>query len=428
MSSDLASGVAISVEKIGKRYRTGATGGIARYRSLREEVSRPLRRRRLERAREQEFWALKDVSFQIQAGETVGVIGRNGAGKSTLLKLLAQITPPTEGRGTTFGRVGSLLEVGTGFHPELTGRENILLSAAIMGMGRSEAQARFDEIVEFSETGAFLDTPVKRYSSGMYMRLAFSVAAHLEPEILLVDEVLAVGDGEFQRKCLGRMEDLSGTGRTVVFVSHNMQSVVRLCPRVLLLDGGSLVVDGGAREIVEAYLGRDGGGATREWAAGDAAGDDRVRLRSIRVVAADGQPGADVDIRSAVDVEVEYLRLTDDASFTPLVELRFVDAEGITLFLDRSIRVPTTDDLLRKGVVRARCRIPGNLLAEGIVFTHVALTGPRPGERIAMERDAVAFHITDRSTGDGVRGTWTGRWPGVVRPMLDWQVQRTGDL
>ena len=192
------------------------------------------------------------------AGETVGIIGRNGAGKSTLLKILARITPPTAGRGETHGRVGSLLEVGTGFHPELTGRENILLSGAIMGMRRAEMQKRFDEIVEFADLAKFLDTPVKRYSSGMYMRLAFSVAAHLEPEILLVDEVLAVGDAAFQKKCLGRMEELSGTGRTVLFVSHSMPSVLRLCPRVILLDGGQSPRTGAASSVVEEYMGGAG--------------------------------------------------------------------------------------------------------------------------------------------------------------------------
>ena len=235
----MSSEIAIRAEGIGKRYRIGATQGVGRYRSLREDISELASRRgrKQERAK-RDFWALKDVSFEIKAGETVGIIGRNGAGKSTMLKILARITPPTSGRGETHGRVGSLLEVGTGFHPELTGRENIMLSAAIMGMRRAEVQTRFDEIVEFADLAKFLETPVKRYSSGMYMRLAFSVAAHLEPEILLVDEVLAVGDAEFQKKCLGRMEELSGTGRTVLFVSHSMPSVLRLCPRVMLLDGG----------------------------------------------------------------------------------------------------------------------------------------------------------------------------------------------
>ena len=267
----MSSEIAIRAEGIGKRYRLGATQGVARYRSLREEVAglASKRTRGAGGAATKEFWALKDVSFEIRAGETVGIIGRNGAGKSTMLKILARITPPTTGRGVTNGRVGSLLEVGTGFHPELTGRENIMLSAAVMGMRRSEVLSRFDEIVEFSGLSTFLDTPVKRYSSGMYMRLAFSVAAHLEPEILLVDEVLAVGDAEFQKKCLGRMEELGGTGRTVLFVSHSMPSVLRLCPRVILLDGGHLTADGTGSAVVEEYMGRGGGAAERAWPSPD---------------------------------------------------------------------------------------------------------------------------------------------------------------
>nr|MBA3737255.1 ABC transporter ATP-binding protein [Actinomycetota bacterium] len=279
----MSSEIAIRAENIGKRYRIGATQGVARYRSLREDIAELASRRRSKaRGGQKDLWALKDVSLEIRAGETVGIIGRNGAGKSTLLKILARITPPTSGRGETVGRVGSLLEVGTGFHWELTGRENIQLSAAIMGMRRHEALARFDEIVAFSGLEKFLDTPVKRYSSGMYMRLAFSVAAHLEPEILLVDEVLAVGDAAFQKKCLGRMEELSGTGRTVLFVSHSMPSVLRLCPRVILLDGGHVTADGNSSAVVEEYMGRGSGGAEREWPDRAAApGDDRVRLASV---------------------------------------------------------------------------------------------------------------------------------------------------
>src|SRR3954463_3766655 len=254
MSSELA----IRVENLSKRYRIGATQGVGRYRSLREEISEGVTRKR-RKQEEREFWALKDVSFEVKPGETVGIIGRNGAGKSTVLKILARITPPTSGRGETHGRVGSLLEVGTGFHLELTGRENIQLSAAIMGMSRADVQKRFDGIVEFADLARFLETPVKRYSSGMYMRLAFSVAAHLEPEILLVDEVLAVGDAAFQKKCLGRMEELGGSGRTVLFVSHSMPSVIRLCPRVILLDGGSLTADGTAPIVIDEYMGRGGG-------------------------------------------------------------------------------------------------------------------------------------------------------------------------
>ncbi len=248
------SDVAIRVENLSKRYTIGSNG--ERHDTLRDALVAALHRsgkRRAQRAKGAEFWALRDVSFEIKRGEVVGVIGRNGAGKSTLLKILSRITEPTSGRAEIHGRVGSLLEVGTGFHPELTGRENIYLNGAILGMKRAEIDRKFDEIVAFAEIDRFLDTPVKRYSSGMYVRLAFAVAAHLEPEILLVDEVLAVGDAAFQKKCLGKMGDVAGEGRTVVFVSHNMAAVENLCRRTLLFDEGHLNLTADASAAVSAY-------------------------------------------------------------------------------------------------------------------------------------------------------------------------------
>ncbi|HJZ53580.1 MAG TPA: ABC transporter ATP-binding protein [Gemmataceae bacterium] len=249
---------AIAVRGLSKRYRLGE-GARAPYRTFRETlagvVSAPMRRlRRAARPTTREMWALRDVSFDVRPGEVLGVIGRNGAGKSTLLKTLSRIVAPTEGEITLCGRVGSLLEVGTGFHPELTGRENIYLNGAILGMSRREIQRKFDEIVDFSEVEQFLDTPVKRYSSGMYMKLAFAVASHLEPEILLVDEVLAVGDTQFQKKCLGKMGEVSRHGRTVLFVSHNMTAVKALCTRAVLIAGGTVAADGDVDDVVNDYL------------------------------------------------------------------------------------------------------------------------------------------------------------------------------
>ncbi len=418
----MSSEIAIRAEHIGKRYRIGATRGVGRYRSLREDISEfaSLRKRQQDRAK-RDFWALKDVSFEIRAGETVGIIGRNGAGKSTLLKILARITPPTAGRGETHGRVGSLLEVGTGFHPELTGRENILLSAAIMGMRRSEVYSRFDAIVEFAGLAKFLETPVKRYSTGMYMRLAFSVAAHLEPEILLVDEVLAVGDAAFQKKCLGRMEELSGTGRTVLFVSHSMPSVLRLCPRVILLDGGHVTVDGGASKVVEEYTGQGGGAATREWPdPATAPGDDHVRLRAVRVVNDEGIPAPEVDIRESVFVELDYWIMSDDERFQPIPSIHVSNAEGTLLFASHANRLPKRKRAPGISLIHGRCRIPGNYLSEGGVFILAAVISYEPPAVHAVVDDAVAFHVLDPSEGDGVRGTWVGDFPGLVRPMLEW--------
>jgi ABC-type polysaccharide/polyol phosphate transport system ATPase subunit len=251
---------AISFDRIGKRYRIGARA--VRHRTASEALAAAaqgaLRRLTVRRGDPADdptlVWALRDVTLDVAHGEAVAVVGGNGAGKSTLLKLLSRITEPTAGRGTVRGRVGSLLEVGTGFHPELTGRENIQLNGAILGMPRREIAAKFDEIVEFAEVGRFIDTPVKRFSSGMYLRLAFAVAAHLEPDILLVDEVLAVGDASFQKKCLGKMQDVAGGGRTVLFVSHNLEAVQRLCPRSVLLDRGRLVADGATADVLGRYL------------------------------------------------------------------------------------------------------------------------------------------------------------------------------
>ena len=266
----------IKVDNLSKQYRIGALE--ASYGTLRETIvglaRAPVRRlrNRAENETKHNIWALKDVSFEVNPGEVVGVIGRNGAGKSTLLKVLARITEPTQGKVELYGRVASLLEVGTGFHPELTGRENILLNGAILGMRKVETERKFDEIVAFSEVEKFVDTPVKRYSTGMYLRLAFAVAAHLEPEILIVDEVLAVGDANFQRKCLDKMETVARQGRTVLFVSHNMQAIVRLCPRAILMKDGSVAMDGDSRKIALAVSPRVEKGARLQ--CGDA---DRVR-------------------------------------------------------------------------------------------------------------------------------------------------------
>jgi lipopolysaccharide transport system ATP-binding protein len=422
----MSSEIAIRAEGIGKRYRIGATQGVSRYRSLREDIAELASRRR-SKAREgqKDLWALKDVSLEIRAGETVGIIGRNGAGKSTLLKILARITPPTSGRGETVGRVGSLLEVGTGFHPELTGRENIQLSAAIMGMRRHEVSARFDEIVEFSGLEKFLDTPAKRYSSGMYMRLAFSVAAHLEPEILLIDEVLAVGDADFQKKCLGRMEDFSGTGRTVLFVSHSMPSVLRLCPRVILLDDGHLTADGNGSHVVSTYLDTGAGSSAEQiWQDPEQApGDDRIRLKSVRVLDEYGNAAHEHDIRRLVDIEIEYWNLSDDTDFRPTSSLHFYGEDGTCLFVthDATNKAWWTHPR-RRGLVRSRCRIPGNFLAEGRILLHVAVDSLAPNELHLLVPDVASFVVVDPSQGDGVRGEYTGDYGGMVRPMFDWQV------
>ena len=269
------------------------------------------------------IWALRDVSFEVKQGEVLGIIGRNGAGKSTLLKMLSRITEPTQGRIEIYGRVSALLEVGTGFHGELTGRENVYLNGTILGMKRVEIARKFDEIVAFAEVEQFIDTPVKHYSSGMSLRLAFAVAAHLEPDIMILDEVLAVGDSTFQKKCIGKMEGVAKEGRTIFFVSHNMPAVTRLCERVILLDQGKVIVDGSAHEVIKAYLhsGR-GSMSSREWLYPDKApGSEVARLRAVRVRTEDGQSGEKIDIRKKVGLEMEYEVLKPGYKLRPAVAL-----------------------------------------------------------------------------------------------------------
>jgi lipopolysaccharide transport system ATP-binding protein len=372
-----------------------------------------------------DFWALRDVTFEVPSGSAVGVIGRNGAGKSTLLKILSRITEPTLGHAEIHGRVGSLLEVGTGFHPELTGRENVYLSGAILGMRRAEIQRKFGEIVEFANVDEFIDTPVKRYSSGMKVRLGFAVAAFLEPEILFIDEVLAVGDAEFQRKSLGKMSEIGRGGRTVVFVSHSMPAILRLCDRAILLDRGRVIADGTTAEVVRAYL-ESGLGRTSEriWEnPADAPGDNIARLRAVRILPREGSPPEEVDIRQPVDIQVEYWSDADGAT-RPSVNLHFFNDEGVCLFVsndwnDREWWAHPR----RPGLVTATCRIPGNFLSEGRVIVTAAVSTYNPTTVHAIEQDAVAFNVVDRSTGDAVRGEYAHDWPGVVRPMLEWSVK-----
>jgi lipopolysaccharide transport system ATP-binding protein len=422
--------IAIRAEGLGKKYRIGVRRDpYARLtESLWDAMARPLRRGEGQ-ARGTDFWALRDVSFEIPRGSAVGVIGRNGAGKSTLLKILSRVTTPTAGRAELHGRVGSLLEVGTGFHPELSGRENVFLSGAILGMRRAEIQRHFDAIVDFADIGAFLDTPVKRYSSGMKVRLGFAVAAFLEPEIMLVDEVLAVGDAEFQKKCLGKMAEIGAGGRTVIFVSHSMPAVTRLCDRAILLDRGKVVTDGGTSEVVRAYLesgsGRPG---VRAWEdLSTAPGDNVIRLASVRVLGPDGSPADEIDITDPVDVEVVY-RSMDPGVLRPAISLHFFNDEGVILFssTDWSDRAWLATPRVR-GSVRAVCHLPGNLLAEGAVNISVFVASHNPFTLHAEERDAVAFHVVDRTTGEGVRGPFVGHWPGVVRPDLAWDVSQATD-
>ena len=416
----------IVVDHVTKEYRLG--GPTAAYGMLRDAGPRMIREalRRVTRPGNVSILkALDDVSFEVRAGETVGIIGRNGAGKSTLLKVLGRITQPTHGGVDLYGRVGSLLEVGTGFHPELTGRENIFLSGAILGMRRADIQRQFDAIVAFAEVERFIDTPVKFYSSGMYMRLAFAVAAHLHPEILLIDEVLAVGDANFQKRCLGKIEEFRSIGRTVLFVSHNMASVLRLCQRVILLEAGRVVADGPADQITRRYLQTGTGSpAERVWSAGGRVpGNEIAKLHAVRIRDHQGLIAPTLDIRQPFQVEVEYWAL--QAGTRPTVSIHFVNEEGVCLLVSNDFNnrgwwyTPRSP-----GLVRAVCDVPGNFLAEGQIFIVVAVCSYNPDIVHLLERDVVSFQIVDRSEGDGVRGDYGGVWPGVVRPMLTWRIEQ----
>jgi lipopolysaccharide transport system ATP-binding protein len=411
---------AITVDGISKRYRIGELQSA--YGTLRDSLAASVRRYTAHehRPHHEEFWALKDVSFNVAEGEVLGVIGRNGAGKSTLLKVLTRITAPTAGRAEIRGRVGSLLEVGTGFHPELTGRENIYLNGAILGMKRREIQGKLPEIVDFSGVEKFIDTPVKRYSSGMYVRLAFSVAAHLEPEILVVDEVLSVGDAEFQARCLGRMEDFSQTGRTVLFVSHNMQAVSTLCDRALWLQAGEIVEDGPSEQLVAHYLQTAAGSeSSRSWSDLEAApGDDLVRLRSLRIVREDGSTADFVDVREPVGVEVAFEVLRSGVPIFPKIKL---NAGGQVAFnamdVDPRWREPTPP-----GEYVTTAWIPGNFLNEGLMYAYAdicSIDAPKLHHHLTGYQ-AVSFHVQDPAEGDSARGQFTGQWKGVVRPLLAW--------
>jgi lipopolysaccharide transport system ATP-binding protein len=417
--------IAIRAENLGKRYRIGKR---ERYQTLRDTltdtVTAPFRWLRHGRSANGDgapdhIWALKDVSFEIPRGEVVGIIGRNGAGKSTLLKVLSRITEPTEGCAEIHGRVGSLLEVGTGFHPELTGRENIYLNGAILGMRKAEIARKFDEIVAFAEIEKFLDTPVKHFSSGMYMRLAFAVAAHLDPEILVVDEVLAVGDAQFQSKCLNKMQDVSRHGRTVVFVSHSMPAIARLCPRTILLDRGGVARYGPSDQVIGFYL-RSGLGtsAARAWDDPQRApGNDIVRLLSVRVRNTAGDTVETIGVRESVGIEMEFEVLKPGSVLAPNFHLH--NEEGVCLFVAHE-QDPVWQ---RRGRPCGRYRttgwIPGDLLADGTHFVTAVVATLAPLAIHFFEEDVVAFQTIDGGQGDSARGDFSGRLPGVIRPLLE---------
>jgi len=416
----------IKVEHLSKLYRLGPTHTA--HHTLREGVSETVKalfskQNNGDHGKNNIIWALNDVSFEVARGEVIGIIGRNGAGKSTLLKILSRITEPTNGRIELYGRVGSLLEVGTGFHPELTGRENIFLNGVIMGMKRRELARKFDEIVAFAEIDKFIDTPVKRYSSGMYVRLAFAVAAHLEPEILIVDEVLAVGDEIFQKKCLGRMATIANEGRTVLFVSHNMPAVINLCPRVILLDSGAIAQEGKSNDVVSYYLQSGGANnAYRDWTdISTAPGDEVVRLRRISVLDEYEQICHSIDIRKKVGIRFQYEVLQPGRVLVPTFS---ISTETGTIAFYAGDRDPEWENLPRPvGKYTSTAWIPGNFLNAGTMIVSVTISQVRPTHKHLSEQGVLSFQVIDRMGQDTARGNFPGHFGGAVRPLLPWDTQ-----
>lgn len=416
--------IALRVEKLGKQYRIGLSP--MQYRTLRETmveaINIPARfSKSEERQKASTIWALRDVSFELKQGNVLGVIGRNGAGKSTLLKILSRVTEPSEGVAEIHGRVGSLLEVGTGFHPELTGRENIYLNGAILGMKRSEIDIKFDEIVSFAEVEQFIDTPVKRYSSGMYLRLAFAVAAHLEPDILVVDEVLAVGDAEFQRKCLGKMSDVAKQGRTVLFVSHNMSAILRLTEEAIILEKGRLILRGPTQQAVDYYL-QSGFSQTgqRTWDLDEIPSESRP-FRPIALKLCDRKGNVVDTIRSTepVSIQVEYVLEA------PISGLRV----GLYLLTTRGEYVFTSFDtdhpdlyqqfgIRQAGHYTSECTIPANFFNEGRYILGLNASSFRV-KRYFQDEQALSFSVD-------VTGAPGMQWPeprsGTIRPDLNWKI------
>jgi lipopolysaccharide transport system ATP-binding protein len=426
--------IAVRVDKLGKQYRIGMLQ--SRYRTLRETlelaVTSPVRRVRARRhatglEEENTIWALKDISFDVHQGQVLGVIGRNGAGKSTLLKILSRVTEPTLGCAEIHGRVGSLLEVGTGFHPELTGRENIFLNGAILGMKSTEIDRKFDEIVAFSEVEKFIDTPVKRYSSGMYLRLAFAVAAHLEPEILVVDEVLAVGDAEFQRKCLGKMSNVAQEGRTVLFVSHNMSAILRLTQETLVLDKGQLILRAPTQKAVDFYLSSGySQSGERAWQPDEIPHDSHpFRPISMKLLVNTNTGKRVVDTVRSTDPFTLQIEYALDAPITGLrVGIYLMTMHGELVFTSFDTDNPSLYESFtarKPGHYLSSCAIPADFLNEGRYAVGINASTFRV-KRYFQDESALSFNVD----GTGAPGMqWTETRLGLTRPRLDWEITRS---
>ncbi|MVM41918.1 ATP-binding cassette domain-containing protein [Spirosoma sp. HMF3257] len=401
----------ITVENISKQYIIDHQKGKGTN-TLRDVLTENLRSMFGQKTKNaithEEFWALRDVNFSIEQGDRVGLVGHNGAGKSTMLKILSKIIQPTTGTVRIRGRVASLLEVGTGFHPELTGRENIFLNGSLLGMSRSEIKRQFDEIVAFAGVEKFLDTPVKRYSSGMYVRLGFAISAHLDPEIMIVDEVLAVGDAEFQKKSLGKMRDNSASGRTVIFVSHNLTAVQALCNKTFYFEKGRLIEQGETNQVIASYLSKVAKTRLlRQWdTPEEAPGNDLVRVRRIELIPDYQDNLTHIDVRTSMKFQFEFWNQMDHANLNLSLHLNSLTGECI-------FNIGTLSQPYGKGLIAAECTIPGFFLNDGSYTISIMIVKDTVTPLYVME-EGITFDVEDYREGIA----WYGKWPGYVRPQF----------
>lgn len=417
----------IQIENLWKEYRLGVIGHgtltqdlqswWAKIRGKEDPNSRiaPMMKGQEKQIEGDRFWALQDINLEVKEGDLLGIIGKNGAGKSTLLKILSRVTAPSKGKIKVKGRISSLLEVGTGFHPELTGRENVFLNGAILGMSKKEISGKFDEIVDFSGIEKFIDTPVKRYSSGMYVRLAFAVAAHLEPEILIIDEVLAVGDADFQKKCLGKMKIVSSHGRTVLFVSHSMPMISALCDKTLLLSAGQIGVIGNTSDVVLNYFNLSHADTSSVDYSQLMVGDDIVKLHAAKIINEKGVSQSEIDIRESFKIVMEY-QLLKEKTVVPNFHIKTMDDVYVMVVHEESVSSSV-------GKYRVECSVPKYLLNDGAYTIGVAVSSFEKGTNVHFyEQNALSFNIKDPIS--ETRKGYAGRIPGVVRPQLKWEIGR----
>lgn len=421
----------LQIENISKQYRLGkiGTGTLTHdlnrwWHNVRGKEDPYLKigeaNDRGSKATSEYVWALQDINFEVQPGEVLGIIGKNGAGKSTLLKLLSRVTAPTTGAIRTRGRIASLLEVGTGFHGELTGRENIYMNGAILGMTKKEIDSKLDEIIAFSGCERYIDTPVKRYSSGMTVRLGFAVAAHLEPDILVVDEVLAVGDAEFQKKAIGKMQDISKTdGRTVLFVSHNMDAILRLCPRTILLKNGCLVADDKSQKIIEKYLSTEYGATSiKKWQDAEY-GNEFVQILEVYAHDVNFEVKDNFKLTESIGITMKYKVKKHGKKLHSA--FNFYNRSGVNIFDSHETNTELYSVQKEKGFYKTTVWLPKNLFSEGVIVVGAALVTHDPFRVHFHDKETIIFNLYDDLKNSPTRGDYVGNLPGIIRPLLEWE-------